>query len=170
MGCFNSKMAAVALSTTIFGMTVATEAVAARKFEYLDRGVVAVRQNNTNALVSWRSLATDDSKLGFNVYRTTDGKTAKLNGDVITKSTNFVDSKVDFSKANTYFVKKVLNGVEVETKGSYTMPANKAAGPFITIPVSKITGDVHFVWVGDLDGDGSLDYLVDQPNLNHQQL
>ena len=170
MGYFCSKMGVAALTTAIFGTLLATEAEAARKFEYLDRGVVAVRQNNTNALVTWRSLASDDAKLGFNVYRTTDGKTTKLNGDVITKSTNFVDSKADFSKANTYFVKKVLDGVEVETKGSYTMPANKAVGPFVTVPVAKITGDVHFVWVGDLDGDGAYDYLVDQPNLDHQQL
>lgn len=143
---------------------------AARQFEYLDRGIIAVRQNNNNALVTWRSLATDEEGLGFNVYRTTDGKTVKLNKDVLTKGTNFADGSADFTKANTYFVKKVLNGKELDTKGSYTMPANKGVGPYFTVPVSKITSTVHFVWVGDLDGDGAYDYVLDQPTLENQQL
>jgi len=159
----------VALGTLVtLGMV--TDAVAARKFEYLDRGVVAVRQNNTNALVTWRSLATDDSKTGFNVYRITDKDTVKLTSAPITNSTNFVDGTADFSKANTYFVKKVLEGKEAETKGSYTMPANKGVGAYVTVPIPQATSTVHFVWVGDLDGDGALDYLIDQPALDHQQL
>lgn len=65
-----------------------------------------MRQNNTNALITWRSLATDEEELGFNLYRTTDGKTVKVNDKTLTGGTNFVDTKADFSKANTYFVKK----------------------------------------------------------------
>ena len=125
------------LATCIAGAGIASESLAAgealvkRQFEYLDRGVVAVRQNNSSALVSWRSLATDESDLGFNVYRTTDGKTVKLNQTVLTKGTNFTDGTADFSKANTYSVKKVLNGVELGTNGSYTMPANKGIGAYV---------------------------------------
>ena len=156
------------------GLVLSTYADAARMFEYLDRGIVAVRQNAKSALVSWRSLASDEEGLGFNVYRTTDGKTEKINTDIVTKSTNFVDAMADFTKANTYTVKKVLKGVELETKGSYTMPANKGVGAYVTIPVDHIAADtdskVHFVWVGDLDGDGAYDYVLDQPGLNHQQL
>ena len=164
------------LATCIAGAGIASESLAAgealvkRQFEYLDRGVVAVRQNNSSALVSWRSLATDESDLGFNVYRTTDGKTVKLNQTVLTKGTNFTDGTADFSKANTYSVKKVLNGVELGTNGSYTMPANKGIGAYVTVPVPNITSTVHFVWVGDFDGDGAYDYLLDQPALDHQQL
>ncbi len=149
----------------------ASDALAARQFEYLDRGVVAVRQK-TAALISWRSLATDEDNLGFNVYRTTDGQTVKLNDAPLTGGTNFTDGTADFTKANTYFVKKVLNGVELETKGSYTMPANKGVGAYITVPVGNIdaSSTVHFVWVGDLNGDGAYDYVLDQPALDHQQL
>lgn len=167
-----NRFAAGALFALLGVFGVSSEAFAARQFEYLDRGVVAVRQSKTNALVTWRSLATDEDGLGFNVYRTTDGKTVKLNTSVLTGGTNFSDGTADFTKANTYFVKKVLNGVELETKGSYTMPANKAIGAYITVPVEKIdaSSTVHFVWVGDLDGDGAYDYVLDQPALNHQQL
>lgn len=156
----------------IFGITLsaATTAEAARQFEYLDRGVVAVRQNQNKALVSWRSLATDESGLGFNVYRSTEGNTVRLNGETLFGGTNFIDSTADFSQANTYFVKKVLDRRELETRGSYTMPANKGVGAYITVPVEKMESTVHFVWVGDLDGDGAYDYVLDQPNLEHQQL
>lgn len=157
------------IGTIILTFGLSTEVKAARLFEYLDRGVVAVRQNNTNALVTWRSLATDEEGLGFNLYRTTDGNTVKVNDQIITAGTNYIDSKADFSKANTYFVKKVLNNQELETKGSYTMPANKGIGPYITVPI-KAGSSVHFVWVGDLDGDGSYDYVIDRPTDDQQKL
>ncbi len=154
---------------TLMAFGLATDAVAARKFEYLDRGVVAVRQNNTNALITWRSLASDEDGLGFNVYRVTGKDTVKITNAPVTKGTNFVDSKADFTKANTYFVKKVLNGKELETKGSYTMPANKGVGPYVTVPIKAGTA-VHFVWVGDLDGDGAYDYVLDRPIDDEQKL
>lgn len=159
----------IAAMATLMAFGLATDAVAARKFEYLDRGVVAVRQNNTNALITWRSLASDEDGLGFNVYRVTGKDTVKITNAPVTKGTNFVDSKADFTKANTYFVKKVLNGKELETKGSYTMPANKGVGPYVTVPIKAGTA-VHFVWVGDLDGDGAYDYVLDRPIDDEQKL
>lgn len=159
----------IAAMATLMAFGLATDAVAARKFEYLDRGVVAVRQNNTNALVTWRSLASDEDSLGFNVYRVTGKDTVKLTTSPVTKGTNIVDGKADFTKANTYFVKKVLNGKELETKGNYTMPANKGVGPYVTVPI-KAGSTVHFVWVGDLDGDGAYDYLLDRPTDDEQKL
>lgn len=168
MNIQNIKMIAT-IGSIIFTLGFATDVEAARLFEYLDRGVVAVRQNNTNALITWRSLATDEEELGFNLYRTTDGKTVKVNDKTLTGGTNFVDTKADFSKANTYFVKKVFNGKELETKGNYTMPANKGVGPYITVPI-KTGSTVHFVWVGDLNGDGSYDYVIDRPTDDHQKI
>ncbi len=151
-------------------LSAAATAGAARQFEYLDRGVVAVRQSQNRALVSWRSLAHDENGLGFNVYRTTGGETVRLNAEALFGGTNFVDSTADFSQANTYFVKKVLDGKELETRGNYTMPADKGVGAYITVPVEKVESTVHFVWVGDLDGDGAYDYVLDQPSLEHQQI
>ncbi len=167
-----STLFADAFFAYLFLACLFSSANAARQFEYLDRGIVAVRKSDTRSLVSWRSLATDEANLGFNVYRTTDGKTVKLNESVLVGGTNFLDESADFTRENTYFVKKVLDGVELETTGSYTMPANKAVGPYVTVSVENIdpSSTVHFVWVGDLDGDGAYDYVLDQPALNHQQL
>lgn len=139
-----------------------------RLMEYLDRGVVAVRSGN-NVFVSWRSLATDSPDTAFNLYRVTDGKEVKLNSEPLTGGTNFTDTKADVTKENKYYVKTVINGKEADTDGSYTMPANKGSGAYITVPI-KDGGNIHFVWVGDFNGDGAYDFLVDRNADDHQKL
>ncbi|MGO8055556.1 hypothetical protein, partial [Rhizobium leguminosarum] len=60
--------------------------------EWLDRGVVAVRNNDGKVFVSWRLLGTDPANIAFNVYRANgnmkDGsdKTIKLNKAPVTKT------------------------------------------------------------------------------------
>lgn len=138
-----------------------------RKMEYLDRGVVAV-STGKSAFISWRFLATDEDGIGFNVYRTTDGKTVKLNDKPLYDGTNYTDTKADLSKNNTYSVKAVSSGKEISTDGDYTLNKNSTAN-CITVPI-KAGGTIHFVWVGDFNGDGAYDYLVDRCTDNHQKL
>ncbi len=138
-----------------------------RQMEYLSRGVSAV-SNGKGAFVSWRLLADDPAEIAFNVYRTTDGKTVKLNDKPLTGGTNFTDSKADLKKNNTYSVKAVINGAETDTDGSDTLPANSVSNARIVN--IKAGGQIHFVWVGDFDGDGDYDYLVDRNADNHQKL
>lgn len=139
-----------------------------RMMEKLDRGVVAV-STGSSAFISWRLLASDESDIGFNVYRTTDGETVKLNSEVLYNGTNYTDTTADLTKNNTYFVKTVYNGVESDTDGSYTMSANKGAGSYVTVPI-KDGGTVHFVWVGDFNGDCAYDYLIDRCDEETQKL
>lgn len=139
-----------------------------RMMEKLDRGVVALNSGN-GIFVSWRLLASDEGDIGFNVYRTTDGETVKVNADVLTGGTNFTDTTADLTKENTYTVKTVYNGVERDSDGSYTVPANKGAGAYVTVPI-KDGGTVHFVWVGDFNGDGAYDYLIDRTDEETQKL
>ncbi len=139
-----------------------------RQMEKLDRGVVAIRSGDA-AFVNWRLLASDEPDIGFNLYRTTDGKTVKVNSDVILGGTNYTDKSADLSKANTYTVKTVYNGVEKDSPGSFTMPANKGSGAYYTVPI-KDGGTIHFVWVGDFDGDGAYDYLIDRCADDQQKL
>ncbi|MGB3008523.1 MAG: hypothetical protein WBC06_18550, partial [Chitinophagaceae bacterium] len=54
-------------------------AYAQYQMEYLTRGVYAVSNGNGKVFVSWRLLGTENNDLSFNVYRTVNGKTAKLN-------------------------------------------------------------------------------------------
>ena len=138
-----------------------------RQMEYLSRGVSAV-SNGKSVFVSWRSLASDAADAAFNIYRTTDGKTTKINDAPLTGGTNFTDSKADLSKNNTYSVKLVQNGKETDCDGADTLPAGSLQN--VRIVNIKPGSKIHFVWVGDFDGDGNYDYLVDRNTDDHQKL
>ena len=146
-----------------------------RMYEYLDRGTYAVSAGNA-AFISWRLLASDEPDIGFNVYRTTDGQTVKLNDEVLTGGTNYTDTTADMTKDNTYYVTTVYNGAETLTDGDFTLKAGASiagdknnAGAAQIIPI-KEGGTIHFVWVGDFNGDGAYDFLVDRTTDEHQKL
>lgn len=135
-----------------------------RQMEYLDRGVIATRSSATQVFVSWRSLATDQAGVGFNVYRQTgNGAAVKINPTPLTGGTNLTDTSATLSSPNTYTVKTVVNGVEQLTDGGYTLPANSPTGPLVQIPLRNIGNySIRHMSVADLDGDGKYDYIVDR--------
>ncbi len=148
---------------------------AQRQVEALGRGVVAMRTSSTQVYVGWRLLGDDSADIGFNLYRSIAGATAtKLNGATpITASTNYLDTPAPAAFASTisYYVVPVLNGVEQTASAAYTLPANTSAAqqfttiPFATAypnPLSTAPYTVKFCWVGDFDGDGEYDFLVDR--------
>ncbi len=155
-------------------------AVAQRQPELLGRAVVALRGVDTGGsgtnnwsgsglnqvYVGWRLLATDPEGIAFNVYRSANGGAAtKLNASPLTTSTNYVDTSATLTVANTYHVTPVINGVEGAVSQSWTLPANSAAQPCLTIPMPAIadgTYYVHLAWAGDLDGDGYPEIVVDR--------
>lgn len=146
-----------------------------RMYEYLDRGTYAVSAGKS-VFVSWRLLASDEPDIGFNVYRMTDGVTIKLNDEILTGGTNYKDTTVDMKKDNTYYVTTVYNGVETPTDGEFTLKAGSSiagdknnAGAAQIIPI-KEGGTIHFIWVGDFNGDGAYDFLVDRCTDEHQKL
>ncbi|KAL4871285.1 hypothetical protein BDV12DRAFT_194643 [Aspergillus spectabilis] len=136
-----------------------------RPVENLNRGIVAVRADEESILVTWRLLGLDDPEVGFNVYRSSgDNEAERLNEDVLTSETgtNFLDSTADAAEDNTYFVRVVLDDEEVdEENGSFTLPADNAIEPVIRIPIRE-TGKIKYVWVGDIDGDGTYDFVLDR--------
>ncbi|WP_199037239.1 rhamnogalacturonan lyase family protein [Glycomyces salinus] len=133
-----------------------------RQMEDLDRGVVAVRSSGSDVLVSWRLLGLDPDGIGFNVYRSTGGGSeTRINNQVVTGATNFTDSGADLSQDNTYRVRPVIDGQEQAARGEFTLDANNAVEPVVRIPL-RDGGTIQFVWVGDLDGDGAYDYVVDR--------
>ena len=139
----------------------------ARKMEYLNRGVSAV-STGKDVFISWRYLATDDDNVSFNIYRTTDGKTVKLNSALVTDGTNYTDTTADLKKDNTYSVKAVVNGKELAADDSDTL--RSGAVQQCKILNIKSGSKIHFVWVGDFDDDGEYDYLVDRNIDTHQKL
>lgn len=133
--------------------------VTMRQLEYLDRGVVAVK-NSEGTLVTWRMLGTDAADIGFNIYR--DG--TKLNSAPITTKTNYLDKG---ATAGTYKVVAVVDGQEVADDFGTATTWNK---DYLAIPVEQHEAfyndislgfyDINDVSVGDLDGDGQYEYVV----------
>lgn len=133
-----------------------------RQMENLGRGVVAVRTATNSAFISWRLLGTESWKTGFNLYKSVaGGAEVKLNSTVLYAGTNFTDNSLNSASDNSYFVKPIVNGVEQESSASCTLKANTAIEPCLVVPI-KEGKRIHFVWVGDLDGDGEFDYVVDR--------
>ncbi|WP_328947474.1 hypothetical protein OG778_00360 [Streptomyces sp. NBC_00184] len=144
------------------GQPAAAVVAAARTMENLDRAVVAVRSSDTDVLVTWRLLGLDPDGIGFNLYRSTGGAAStKLNAEVLTGATNFVDSTADLTKTNSYRVRPVKDGREQASSKIFTLSADHAKEPVVRIPLQK-GGPIKFTWVGDLDGDGLYDYVVDR--------
>jgi rhamnogalacturonan endolyase len=133
-----------------------------RTMEKLGRGVVAVRSGTASVLVTWRLLGLDPDGIGFNVYRSAAGGAfTKLNSSVLTGGTNYADTTANLAQANTYQVRTVINGVEGAASGAFTLSANHATEPVVRVPL-RAGGVVKFLWVGDLDGDGEYDYVIDR--------
>lgn len=137
--------------------------LAQRKMEKLDRGVVALRNSSTATWISWRVLGLDASTTTFNLYRSTNGGAAvKLNSTPLTVS-NYADTSAAVASTHTYHVRPVVGGVEQAPSVPYTIPANGSYEMAFRIPIQSMPNySSHFVWVGDLDGDGEFDYVIDR--------
>ncbi len=134
--------------------------------EKLGRGVVAIRENPSTVVVSWRYLSSDPMETAFNIYR--DEK--KLTSQPIMTGTLFRDENSS-QKAVVYEVRPVVKGKETHLlDGKYTLPANAPLG-YLQIPLKKpaegITpaGDTYTyspndASIGDVDGDGEYEIIL----------
>jgi rhamnogalacturonan endolyase len=141
-----------------------TKVTQPRQMENLGRGMIAVHKGGDTVYVGWRMLGTEPQNIAFNLYRKT-GNTApvKLNKAPITQSTNYVDTKVDITKTNAYFVKVVKGTVEQSASKPFTLAANSPVEQYINIPLRTPKGYTpNDASVGDLDGDGEYDIVIHQ--------
>ena len=133
--------------------------------EKLDRGVTAFIDEQNRVYVSWRLLDTDPENIGFNVYRTVgEGRAVKLNSNVITRTTDFVDAKPAIGKRCTYFVKPVIQRKEGAASEAFVMDENAADHPnYLSIKFKGNDYSANRIAVGDLNGDGKYDFVIKQP-------
>lgn len=139
-----------------------------RIMEKLGRGVVAVRNSSTEVFISWRLLGLEPQTTAFNVYRSTNGGPAvKLNDTPLVEGTNFTDLNAPNGTLGTYeyTVRALVDDVEQAPSAPYKLAINGPSHPIVRVPLSTLPGTNYytkFLWVGDLDGDGEYDYVIDR--------
>lgn len=157
------------LRTILLSACLGTLALSAQpKYDYsklqmekLGRGVIAIRENPSTVVVSWRYLSSDPQNEAFNVYR--DGRL--LNKKPLTNVTFFKDYCTG-KAAVTYSVKPVRGHIA----GSWQLPADAPQG-YLNIPLQRpadgVTpaGDAYSyspndASVGDVDGDGEYEIIL----------
>ncbi len=137
-----------------------------RQEECLDRGLVAMPLADNRVYLGWRLFKGDFPELAFNVYRSVDnGPGEKLNESPVEQTTDFVDGTAPADKDKTYWVEPLLYKMPQGTSNKATVKAGAQATPCQSI---KLNGDytVQKVGLGDLDGDGSYDFVLKQPDAN----
>lgn len=161
------------LWSALAALCVATVTVAQPAYNYsklqkeqLGRSVVAIRENPSEVVVSWRYLSSDPINTSFNVYR---------NGEKIAEVPNstgtFYRDTYSGNEKAVYTVKPMINGVETgKLNGNYTLPANAPSG-YIDIPLDrpaegvtpsgqKYTYSPNDASIGDVDGDGEYEIIL----------
>ena len=85
---------------------LAAPATAQRQMENLTRGIVAVKQSDGGVYIGWRLFGTDPETVAFNLYRLTGSATpARVNEELITGATNYVDRGADPNQVLQYTIK-----------------------------------------------------------------
>ncbi|WP_439484061.1 rhamnogalacturonan lyase [Cyclobacterium plantarum] len=125
-----------------------------RQMEYLDRGLVAVKNETGGIFLSWRLLGDEPVDTGFDLYRRYAGaKAEKINSAPITEATNFVDGQADPGRNPVYFIK----GAAQRESREVTVWKKE----YLEIPLQTPEGyGPNDTSVGDLTGDGQYELVV----------
>ncbi len=135
--------------------------------EKLDRGIVATSLSDSSVYISWRMLCDDPQDAAFNLYRKEAGsgkEYKKITRKPVKKTTDFVDVTVHRGISYSYKVKMVVGGREEETRGEATVTVS-GSKPYISIKLAD-NANPKRLCVGDLDGDGAYDFVIQHPNQN----
>jgi autotransporter-associated beta strand protein len=148
-------------------LSIFQPATAQRKFQDLDRGVVA-SNNGTTMLITWRFLAQDPESVKFNVYCNPagTGSYTLLNTTGPLSVTNFSTTTASVPNNSLLAVAPVVNGVEGAKGLPFKFINRVYRSVYLDIKYSNFLpwSDyvTKFIWPADLDGDGEYDFVVDR--------
>ena len=163
------------LDTTTLIMVAGLTALAQPKYDYsllstekLDRGVVAVRQADGRAFISWRTLMTDPKGAAFDVYR--NGQ--KLNQAPLTKGgTWFIDDhptdgavydvrcEMEEERGKKEDISHLTSSISHQPSSLFPLPSPIG---YLPIPLQK-PDEMHTAndaSVADVDGDGQYEIIL----------
>jgi rhamnogalacturonan endolyase len=137
------------------------------QIEKIDRGVIALTIDGTNAYIGWRLLNSDPEDVAFNVYRKEVGSDTfiKVNKTPVTGSTNYIDGTVKAGMAYRYRIHTVSGAREQESPGEATVFMLSGSQPWFSIKLDD-NKRLKRLGVGDLDGDGAYDFVLQSPDFN----
>lgn len=136
-----------------------------RIIEPLNRGLVITALDGGRAYVNWRLRASDPAEATFNLYRSSGGgQASRLNAQPIRLTTDFIDTNVARDREHTYWVTAVVNGREQGASERITLAAESDVRPHRALALRDDVRSVDRVGIGDLDGDGTYDFVVKHPN------
>jgi rhamnogalacturonan endolyase len=157
-------------SVWLLGAALAVASIAGqdRKVPQPGRGVVALPNEAGGVTVAWRLLASDAKSTAFHVYRRdiyAGADYVRITTAPVTESTTFTDATVRPGSSYRYRIHAIDDGREVPSADSAYVTATDWHRPYVSIALSG-NYTARTVGIGDLDGDGVLDYVIKQPDFN----
>ncbi len=131
-----------------------------------DRGLAAVRRSDGKVYLSWRLLKNDPVSTVFDVYREIGGDgAAKINSAPIRTTTDYLDAALPIEASTAeirYRVNAIVDGEQIAPSAEAVVKADSAA---LNYRLIKLQGNYRpqRMGIGDLDGDGSYDFVIKQP-------
>lgn len=130
--------------------------------EKLDRGFIALQNSKESVYLGWRLFFNDNENTIFKLYK----KVADKNEILLKEGffTNFIDTNLKIGEVVIYILRIFTNNrlqqeefKKLEIKENFT--------PYIEIPLNGIY-TFQQITVADLDKDGSLEFIIKQPDYN----
>lgn len=126
--------------------------------EHLNRGVIAIPADGGKAYISWRLLREDPADIGFDVFRIRDGREIKLNQAPIVQTCDFIAAG---AKGGDRYAVRPAAGFSGKAGEAGLLSDN-----YLSFKLPDGKSSVMRVGVGDLDGDGTYDYIFKTPDAN----
>lgn len=134
--------------------------------EKIDRGLIASKLDSTDAVyLNWRLLKTDSPSVAFNMYRSSNGKSKKINTKPISQITGFVDTK-PLTGDVEYWIEAIDGNNKTASKKFKYNSAASVSPNYKSIKLKNSNTIAGKVAIGDLNGDGEYDYIIRHPNSN----